>query len=130
MTVGRTQDVGWQIGVSRTLPAPLERVWDLLIGEPVLWLGPGVVLPTEVGGTWAADDGTTGELRSRHEHDRVRLTWRPPHWAHDSTAQVALTPAPGGTTVRFHQERLADADERSAQREHWTAALDRLAAAL
>lgn len=36
MPVGQTQDAGWQIGVSRTLDHPLERVWDALVTSPDL----------------------------------------------------------------------------------------------
>ena len=34
------------------------------------------------------------------------------------------------TKVNFHQERLADAEERHRQRAHWRAVLDRIAAEL
>jgi hypothetical protein len=44
--------------------------------------------------------------------------------------QVALSPAGAGTTVRFHQERLADAAERERQPAHWRAVLDDLERAL
>lgn len=138
MTVGKTRDAGWQVGVSRTLDHPLDRVWATLVEHPDLWLGPGTGpptepgtgLPTEPGESWTADDGTCGELRSRHHQDRVRLTLRRPGDSHDSTVQVTVRPAGSRTMVRFHQERMRDADERSARRVHWQAMLDRLAAAL
>ena len=41
--------------------------------------------------------------------------------------QLVVRPAKTGTSVRFHQEHLADADERERQRAHGKAALDRLA---
>ncbi|HEX8803918.1 MAG TPA: SRPBCC domain-containing protein [Acidimicrobiales bacterium] len=72
-------------------------------------------------------DGTTGEVRSLRPGDRIRLTWRPPSWDHDSTVQVALGPSATGTVVRVHQERLAGPDERERMRAHWSAALDALA---
>ncbi|WP_081830380.1 SRPBCC family protein [Rhodococcus sp. UNC363MFTsu5.1] len=128
--VGLTRDAGWEIGVSKTLPYPVEAVWRLLSGHPAVWLGIGAVLPEATGGAWRADDGTRGELRSRREHDRIRLTWRPRNWTHDSTVQVAMRETATGTVVRFHQERLADQGERERQREHWRAVLGRLEAAL
>lgn len=130
MTVGKTRDAGWQVGASRTLHHPLDRVWTTLAEHPELWLGPGTGLPTEPGEPWTADDGTCGELRSRHHQDRVRLTLRRPGDWHDSTVQVTVRPAGSRTMVRFHQERMRDADERSARRVHWQAMLDRLASAL
>lgn len=41
--VGETRDVGWQIGVSRTVDHPIEDVWALLASEAGLdlWLGKG-----------------------------------------------------------------------------------------
>lgn len=130
MTVGKTRDAGWQIGASRTLDYPLDRVWSTLVESPDLWLGPGAVLPREVGQPWTASDGRSGQLRSRREHDRVRLTMRRPDDPHETTVQVAVRPIGRRTTLRFHQERMRDADERAAQRTHWQAMLDRISATL
>ncbi|MFD6675118.1 SRPBCC domain-containing protein [Rhodococcus zopfii] len=129
-TVGKTRDVGWQIGVSTTLPYPIDAVWSLIVGDPSLWLGAGSEIPHDKGVQWQSDDGTTGELRSRHESDRVRLTWRPSTWSHDTTVQVAVQATPAGTVLRFHQERLAGPGERQQQRGHWQAALARIERAL
>ncbi|MGW5195605.1 SRPBCC domain-containing protein [Kribbella sp. NPDC004138] len=51
-------------------------------------------------------------------NNRVRLTWQPVDWSHDSTVQVTVSASSGGTVVRFHQERLASAAERERQRAH------------
>lgn len=59
-------------------------------------------------------------LRSFKPLDRIRVG------SSGTIVQVALSKAKTGTTVTFHQERLADADERERQRVHWTAILDRL----
>jgi uncharacterized protein YndB with AHSA1/START domain len=127
--VGLTQDAGWEIGVSRTVAAPREVVWDLLVSDEgrALWLGAGATPATEKGAPWSADDGTAGELRSFRPPERIRLTWRPPGWDHDSTVQVVVTAkGPDRTVINFHQERLAGAAEREHQRAHWSAVLDRL----
>lgn len=130
---GRTRDAGWQIGVSRTVDHPVEEVWDLLTSERGrdAWLGSGVTELPDPGGAYATAEGTTGETRSLRPQDRIRLTWRPDGWTHETTVQVAVRPtAPGRTMIRFHQERLADASEREQQRAHWAAVLDDLEAAL
>ncbi len=132
MPVGRTKDAGWQIGVSRTVHQPLGEVWDLLTG-PVgssIWLGAGVAFPAEPGEGYETTAGTTGEVRSYQERRRIRLTWHPADWSHDSTVQITLQPTPSGTSIRFHQDRLADAAERERQRDHWRAVLDRIIAEL
>jgi uncharacterized protein YndB with AHSA1/START domain len=117
---GLTKDAGWNIGVSKTLPHSIEDVWDFVISPEgvALWLGSGVAL--QDGTSYETDDGTVGEVRSLHRNDRVRLTWQPTDWSHDSTVQVAVSPSGEKTVLRFHQERLASADERERQRAHWS----------
>ncbi|WP_199191407.1 SRPBCC family protein [Amycolatopsis sp. CA-126428] len=131
-SVGKTADVGWNIGVSRTLPYPAEVVWDFLVSREgvTIWLGPGVELPREPGEEYETANGTVGEIRSFAEGDRVRLTWRPSDWDHDSTVQVRLSGAGAKTTLRFHQEWLADAEEREQQRAYWQDVTERVVAAL
>ena len=91
--VGLTKDAGWEIGVSRTVPHPLDEVWRLLTSDEglALWLGEGARLAPSRGARYATADGTEGEVRGYRDRDRIRLTWRPPGWAHDSTLQVAVT---------------------------------------
>ena len=130
---GHTKDAGWQIGVSETVDCPLDVVWDFLVSDAgtALWLGHGVSVLDERGRTYQTDDGITGETRTFHRHDRIRLTWQPPGWDHDSTVQLAVRAAgPGKTMIRFHQERLADAREREQQRIHWRAVMASVVAAL
>ncbi|MEU4525049.1 SRPBCC domain-containing protein [Amycolatopsis sp. NPDC024027] len=131
-SVGKTADVGWNIGVSRTLPYPAEVVWDFLVSREgvTIWLGPGVELPREPGVEYETANGTVGEIRGFADGDRVRLTWRPSDWDHDSTVQVRLSGAGGKTTLRFHQEWLADAEEREQQRAYWQDVTERVVAAL
>lgn len=102
MPAGKTRDSGWEIGVSRTVPYPLEDVWARL---------------EDVGG-WLGEEAT--DIRSHVPLDRIRLGW------HGTIVQVRVATAKTGTTVKFHQERLADAEERERQRAHWNAVLDRL----
>lgn len=125
--VGRTKDAGWEIGVSKTLGFGVDEVWSVLVGDPAVWLGDGALVPTAKGEQWQADDGTVGELRSRRENDRIRLTWRPPTWSEDSIVQVALkATTTQKTVVRFHQERMIDGSQREQQRKHWQAVMERL----
>ncbi len=102
MPVGKTKDAGWEIGVSRTVPLTLEEAWAR-IEDPASWLGE------------EADD-----VRSSHPHDRIRVGWQ------GTIVQVTVRSAKTGTTVTFHQERLADAEQRERQRTHWAGVLDRL----
>jgi uncharacterized protein YndB with AHSA1/START domain len=121
-SIGLTQDAGWEIGVSRTIDAPLSVVWAYLTSTEGIarWLGGGLTLPAEKGAGYTTPDGTSGELRSFRPGDRIRLTWQPAGWDHSSTVQIATRASGRKTMVRFHQERLADASERERQRAHWT----------
>lgn len=124
---GFTKDAGWQLGVRRTVALPPAAVWDFLLGEGLpLWLG-CAELGRRKGDAYLTDDGVRGELRSRTDGLRVRLTWQPPVWAHDSTLQVTVTPAATGTaTIGIHQERLASQAERKQMLTHWTAVVERI----
>lgn len=121
MVVGQTKDVGFNIGVSKTVSYPIEQVWRLITSPEgiAIWLGVGVTELGRKGGRYQTADGTTGEIRSHHELDRVRLTWRPADWDHDTTVQVAVTSQGDRTLLVFHQEWLADSAERERQRTHW-----------
>ncbi|MFB8028482.1 SRPBCC domain-containing protein [Streptomyces sp. NPDC056465] len=128
MPTGLTQDAGWEIGVSRTLPLPVDALWEFVAGEEgvALWLGPGAELPTEKGAAYRTADGVEGEIRSYRPGDRVRLTHGP------TTVQVAVAPggSAGRSVLRFHQEHLASAEEREERRAHWQGVMDRVEAAL
>ncbi|WP_203904140.1 SRPBCC domain-containing protein [Virgisporangium aliadipatigenens] len=134
MAVGQTKDVGWNIGVSKTLDHPLDRVWEFVVGPGLpLWLGEGVAFGPDAapGDPYETADGTVGELRGFRPADRIRLTHLVRGADHETTVQVAMrAPAPGRTMLRFHEERMLDAAEREAQRVHWQAAMERVAAAL
>lgn len=126
--VGRTEGVGWNIGVSRTVSHPLAEVWELLVSKEGLrlWLGDVGDWSPAKGERYETATGITGEVRSRHEQNRLRLTWRPSDWSHDTTVQVAVTPSDERTLLRFHQEWLASPEERASQRDYWRAALDQV----
>ncbi|SDI62735.1 Uncharacterized conserved protein YndB, AHSA1/START domain [Actinokineospora alba] len=130
--VGQTKDAGWQIGVSKTVPHPVARVWDFIASPEgtAVWLGPDAELKPEKGFRYETATGVAGEVRSFHEHDRIRLTWRPADWDHDSTVQVAVTANGDRTVLRFHQEWLADAEERERQRAYWKGVMNTVVDAL
>ena len=135
MATGHTKDAGWEIGVSKTLPARVDHLWDLLTSPSglSLWLGDGVDLPSvRSGARYRTADGTEGEIRSYHERHRIRLTWRPKDWDHDTTLQLTVRQAagPGKTRLGIHQEWLAGAEERERQRGHWQAVIARIEEAL
>lgn len=131
--VGRTRDAGWQIGVSKTIDRPVEAVWRFITSPAgvAIWLGEGVSVERERGAGYETSAGVRGETRSFRELDRLRLTWQPPDWDHDTTLQLTVTPAgEGRAMLRVHQDRLADAAEREQQRRHWQAVVTALVEAM
>jgi activator of HSP90 ATPase len=130
--VGRTAAAGWQIGVSKTVAYAVADVWEFLVSREgvEIWLGPCPELPRETGATYETVNGTAGQIRSFRERDRVRLTWRPKDWDHDSTLQIAVTGSESKTALRFHQEWLTGSEERELQREYWKDVVERLVTAL
>ena len=62
---GLTQDVGFQIGVRRTLPIGSDEAWDLITSpEGVsVWLGLTAGLSFDKGATFSLANGSSGEVR-------------------------------------------------------------------
>jgi uncharacterized protein YndB with AHSA1/START domain len=119
-TTGLTKDAGWEMGVRQTVAAPLPEVWDFLLGAGLrVWLGEIDALPTEKGASYVTKDGVRGSIRGYTERYRVRLGWQPDDWPHDTTLQITLKESATGTTIGFHQEKLADRDERRMMLGHW-----------
>jgi uncharacterized protein YndB with AHSA1/START domain len=117
---GRTTDAGWELGVRQTVRAPLPAVWDFLLGEGLpLWLGEIDALPTEKGAAFATKDGVRGTIRAVTPGSKLRISWRPDDWPHDTVLQVTVKEAATGTTIGFHHEELADRDERKMMLGHW-----------
>ncbi|MGL4339228.1 MAG: SRPBCC family protein [Rhodoglobus sp.] len=119
-TKGLTKSAGWELGVRATVAAPLPFVWRYLTGEGLLvWLGEIDELPTEKGAAYETADGVRGTIRSRTEGTRIRLSWQPDDWPHDSILQITVKEVATGTTITVHHEKLADRDERRMMLGHW-----------
>lgn len=126
--VGLTKDVGFQIGVRRTLPIRLEDAWQLLTsGEGrKVWLGETADLDFTRDTPYHRAVGPVGQVSVFFPNSHLRLPWQPPGWERASTIQVRVIASGERTVVAFHQEHLPDGQAREARRAHYTAALDRL----
>ncbi len=128
--IGQTSGAGFQIGVQKTLPVSVDKAWSLLVegqGRDA-WLGKTGPMKFRKGETYTAPDGRWGEVRSAVAGQRIRVTWCSPELEQPSTLQVYLLPSGENTSVRFHQERLSNMDERERMRTHWRETLERLLA--
>lgn len=130
--IGKTTEVGFQIGVSKTVQASKRKVWQFLMSPRglALWLGRGARLPMRVDRQYATLDGTTGEVRSVKTGERIRLSLR--KGSKESTLQMSVRAAsvPSRTRVQFHQEKLSSARERERMRTHWQGVLAEIAGAV
>ena len=126
--VGQTKDIGFQIGVRRSLPIELEQAWQLITSLKGLsiWLGNTHKLDFTKGAEYKLDDGSTGEVRVFKPNSHLRITYQPKGWPRASTIQVRVIPNADQTTIAFHQEHLPGPEERTQRSSHFQSVLDRL----
>lgn len=129
--VGETADTGYQLGAQRTIQIPQADLWALLTegAGREIWLGETDSFDAEPGTQFETADGTSGEIRTVSAGERLRLSWQPEGRDEPTTLQLTLSCPRNDeskTTLRVHHEKLADAAERDAMREHWQSVLDRI----
>jgi len=129
--VGETADVGYQIGVRRTVSATIEEAWQLLTSMQgtELWIGPlASQLDIQAGAAFHADNGVEGKLRVVKPPVQLRLEWRRPEWPQASTLQIRVLPAasPDRAVISFHQEKLAHGLQREEMKRHWQSVIEEL----
>jgi uncharacterized protein YndB with AHSA1/START domain len=125
---GLTKDVGFQIGVRRTMSIPLEDAWRTLtsLQGVNIWLGATESFDFTKGATYDLPDGSGGEVRVFSPGSHLRITWQPPGWPRPSTIQLRVIPKGDRTVIAFHQEHLPGSAEREERRAHFKSALDEL----
>jgi uncharacterized protein YndB with AHSA1/START domain len=116
------------VEISRTIPAPPDQVWQLMTSAPgsAALLGEGAVLGGK-GETWRTSEGPHGVVRSYHPLEQLRVSWHADDDAPASLVEMDLRPDGEGTELVLRHERLAGAGSIDL-RQHWSAAVDRLAA--
>jgi len=119
--VGKTKDSGFQFGIRRTVDVPQEEVWDFMFSLEglAIWLGileQPLVLKTP----YQTEAGVRGEVRVFKALSHIRMSWHPADWNNSTTLQIRIIPKKGKTTISFHQDKLTDAQQRAAMKEHWT----------
>lgn len=126
--VGSTKDVGYQVGVRRTIEAQHSKVRDYVFSNQGLdlWLGPTAGFELEAGQKFKLEDGAIGEVRVYNPNSHIRLTWQPGHYPRPSTIQLRLIDKDGKTTIAFHQEHLPSSKQREERRSHFIHALEEI----
>lgn len=119
--VGQTKDVGFEIGVSKTVPVSKEQAWDFLFSEEgsAIWLGETNWSDFEVNKTYRTTDGIEGLIRVFKPMSHIRLTWKLHDWDNFSTLQIRVMDAKGKARISFHQEKLAGPEQRTEMKNYW-----------
>ena len=125
---GSKKDAGWEVGVRETVDTPLPVVWQFLVSRGIpIWLGTGEFRGVK-GFKYAMADGVAGEVLVYTEGSKIRVTWRPDDWPHDTVLMLSVKEVEAGTTIAIHHEQLADRDERRMMLGHWKNVVADLAA--
>jgi uncharacterized protein YndB with AHSA1/START domain len=128
--VGLTKDVGFQIGVRRSLPLSKEEAWDFLTSREglKLWIGDLESLPMQAGSVFHSKEGVTGKLRVVKFQEKLRLSWKREEWDNPSALQIYLLASDTKkTTIAFHQDKLDDLYMRQVMKDHWEHVLNVIA---
>ena len=115
------------IEVSRVVPFPIDKVWQLLTtsaGAEAL-LGKGAKLGTK-GEPWHSADGSYGVVRSYHPMEQVRLSWHANEQASATLLDLRLTSQGGDTRLDLRHEHVDDAGLGQVLPQRWYAALGRI----
>ena len=115
------------IEVSRVVPFPIDKVWQLLTttaGAEAL-LGKGARLGTK-GEPWRSVDGSHGVVRSYHPMEQVRLSWHANEHASATLVDLRLTAEGGDTRLDLRHEHIDDAALGQSLPQRWDEALSRI----
>jgi uncharacterized protein YndB with AHSA1/START domain len=128
--LGLTKDTGWQIGLRRTLPYSVERLWTLLISPEGIntWLGKGKPFELAEGAVYKLEDGTQGEVRVFSPLSHFRITRYPPDpdYQRASTIQIRVLRNKDKATLVFHEEHLPHQEARRSRKLFYLGVVDQL----
>ena len=115
------------IEVSRVVPFPIDKVWQLLTtaaGAEAL-LGKGAMLGTK-GEPWHSENGSYGVVRSYHPMEQVRLSWHANAHASATLVDLRLTPEGDDTRLSLRHENVDDPALGQSLPARWDEALGRI----
>lgn len=129
--VGETADAGYQVGAQRTYPISRDQLWKYLTNDAGIarWAGAEVEISFHPGEQFKTADGTTGEIRTMKEEERIRMTWQPADRDRSTTLQLTCSAHEtdaNKSVLRIHHERLENSAAREAMGQHWRSVLDQI----
>jgi uncharacterized protein YndB with AHSA1/START domain len=118
------------VQVSRSVAAPLEHLWEVLVGPQgaTALLGEGAVIGSK-GEPYHCADGTWGVVRSYHPLEQLRVSWHENQDAPSSIVELDLREDGDGTVLDLRHDKIQDAALATALQARWSAALEALAQA-
>lgn len=135
-----------RLTVSRTIKAPVEKVFDAWLDPEILsrFMTPGedVTVPSATvdpveGGAFEIimkvgdkEIPHSGVYKTIDRHSRLVFTWASPHSLDGSTVTLDFAPVDGGTEVTLTQVRFSSDDSRDGHEKGWTAILAALGSTL
>ncbi|RZN36995.1 MAG: ATPase [Methanophagales archaeon ANME-1-THS] len=130
--IGKTKDVGYELGVRKPIPFSSDIIWSYFFSEKgiKIWLGELTSNDFEVGQLYKTRENIEGIIKVIKPYSHLRLTRKKKDWNNSSTLQVRFIIAKSGTTVSFHQEKLLNSKQREEMKDYWNGILDRLIASI
>lgn len=138
---GKTKDRGWQAGARRTVAVSPRAAWAFLTSPTGMqtWLGARSSASPLAVGTAFDSRGVSYRIVSLRKEALLRLrrgtarsegTERDDVNRKETTVQLRLIQAAGGTTISLHIEGLQSADERTSTLAELKTALSAIEASL
>lgn len=115
--IGKTKDVGFQVGARKTFNIRLEKAWDFITSSNALTIWLGEIKQIDEGVRFQLENGISGQIRVFSPLSHIRLSWKHPDWKRSSTIQVRVIPRKDKTVIAFHQEHLPGIEEREIRKE-------------
>lgn len=125
---GETKTAGFAVGVQKTIDKKAQEIWKFLMSKKgqKIWLGETYNFAPLAGYGYRTDSGISGEIRSVKLGEKIRISWKLPHWRSLSTLQIYLMPVGKKTSIRIHHEKLGGPKTRAEMKKHWLEVLNKI----
>jgi len=67
-----------------------------------------------------------GLVTTLQEGSHLRMKWKKLGWEHFSMLQIRVIPAGNKATLSFHQDHLADENQRAEMKAHWISIIEKV----
>lgn len=117
-------DASSHVEVTRTIDAPVAKVWETLIspaGAEAL-VGHGALFGNK-GESWHSEEGHRGVVRSFHPLEQLRVSWHETDDAPMSMLEFDLSSSEGTTSMFLRHDRVSG--DLDADKDQWNQALER-----